>query len=180
MEKRPWGFFQSSTKECIKSTAGKHSGSDTVHNPGGGHGNLLSILAWKIPWTEVPGGLQSMGLKRVRHDWITNTFCFQMCVACRCAFFFFNCIFLIFFFNWRFVTAPHQAGPLVPLFIIIFVSVISDLWCYCYACFGTSWTTAIKMVDKCCVLTALPNWLFPHLSSYAQASLFPKTQQYWN
>ena len=27
-----------------------------------------NILAWKIPWTEEPGGLQSMGLQRVRHD----------------------------------------------------------------------------------------------------------------
>ena len=27
-----------------------------------------SILAWKIPWTEEPGGLQSMGSKGVRHD----------------------------------------------------------------------------------------------------------------
>ena len=27
-----------------------------------------SILAWRIPWTEEPGGLQSMGLERVRHD----------------------------------------------------------------------------------------------------------------
>ena len=26
------------------------------------------ILAWKIPWTEEPGGLQSMGSQRVRHD----------------------------------------------------------------------------------------------------------------
>ena len=26
-----------------------------------------SILAWKIPWAEEPGGLQSMGLQRVRH-----------------------------------------------------------------------------------------------------------------
>ena len=28
-----------------------------------------SILAWRISWTEEPGGLQSMGLQRVRHDW---------------------------------------------------------------------------------------------------------------
>ena len=28
-----------------------------------------SILAWKIPWTEEPGGLQSMGLQRVGHSW---------------------------------------------------------------------------------------------------------------
>ena len=41
-----------------------------------GRGNSLekgmathsSILAWKIPWTEEPGGLQSMGLQRVGHD----------------------------------------------------------------------------------------------------------------
>ena len=26
------------------------------------------ILAWRIPWTEEPGGLQSMGLQRVRHN----------------------------------------------------------------------------------------------------------------
>ena len=28
-----------------------------------------SILAWKIPWTEEPGGLQSKGLPRIGHDW---------------------------------------------------------------------------------------------------------------
>ena len=33
-----------------------------------------SILAWKVSWTEEPGGLQSMGLQRVRHDWATNTY----------------------------------------------------------------------------------------------------------
>ena len=27
-----------------------------------------SILAWRIPWTEEPGGLQCMGSQRVRHD----------------------------------------------------------------------------------------------------------------
>ena len=27
-----------------------------------------SILAWRIPWKEEPGGLQSTGLQRVRHD----------------------------------------------------------------------------------------------------------------
>ena len=32
-----------------------------------------SILAWRIPWTEEPGGLQSMGSQRLRHDWVTNT-----------------------------------------------------------------------------------------------------------
>ena len=32
-------------------------------------GTHSSILAWKMPWTEEPGGLPSMGLHRVRHDW---------------------------------------------------------------------------------------------------------------
>ena len=36
-----------------------------------------STLAWRIPRTEGLGGLQSMGLQRVRHDWGTNTFSFQ-------------------------------------------------------------------------------------------------------
>ena len=32
-----------------------------------------SIIAWEIPWTEEPGGLQFMGLKRVRGDLTTKT-----------------------------------------------------------------------------------------------------------
>ena len=31
-----------------------------------------SILAWRIPWTEEPGGLQSRGSQRVRHDLATK------------------------------------------------------------------------------------------------------------
>ena len=30
-------------------------------SPGGGHSNPLRILAWRIPWTEEPGGLQLIG-----------------------------------------------------------------------------------------------------------------------
>ena len=33
-----------------------------------GIATLSSILAWRIPWTEEPWGLQSMGSQRVRHD----------------------------------------------------------------------------------------------------------------
>ena len=33
-----------------------------------------NILAWRIPWTEEPGGLQSMGLQRVIHERATKTF----------------------------------------------------------------------------------------------------------
>ena len=37
-----------------------------------GQRNLGGYLAWKIPWTEKPGGRQSMGLRRVGHDRVTS------------------------------------------------------------------------------------------------------------
>ena len=37
-------------------------------SPGEDNGNLSSILAWEIPWTEESDGLQSMGLQRVKRD----------------------------------------------------------------------------------------------------------------
>ena len=37
-------------------------------SPGGGHGNPSGILAWRVPWTEEPGELQSIGSQRVKHD----------------------------------------------------------------------------------------------------------------
>ena len=36
-----------------------------------------SILAWKIPWTEEPGGLQPIGLHRVRYDRATEHACIR-------------------------------------------------------------------------------------------------------
>ena len=45
-----------------------------------------SILAWRIPWTEEPGGLQSIGLHRVRHDRRnlarTHVLCDEYCFKC--------------------------------------------------------------------------------------------------
>ena len=38
-------------------------------HPEGGSATPSSILAWRIPWTEQPDGLQSTALQRVRHDW---------------------------------------------------------------------------------------------------------------
>ena len=43
-----------------------------------------SILAWKIPWTEERGRLQSMGLQRVRHDLVTRPLNHNKCQAARC------------------------------------------------------------------------------------------------
>ena len=45
--------------------------------PGARNGPRSSTLAWKIPWTEKPGRLQSMGLQRVRHDRVTSLSAFR-------------------------------------------------------------------------------------------------------
>ena len=38
-------------------------------SPGGKQGTHSSLYTWRIPWTEEPGGLQSIGSQRVGHDW---------------------------------------------------------------------------------------------------------------
>ena len=43
-----------------------------------GRATHSSILAWRIPWTEEPGKLQSMRLQRVRYDSVANTFTFTL------------------------------------------------------------------------------------------------------
>ena len=46
-----------------------------------------SILAWKIPWTEEPDRLQSMGSQRVGHDWATSLRAFRLNNELKCHFF---------------------------------------------------------------------------------------------
>ena len=58
-----------------------------------------SIHAWKIQWTEEPGGLQSMGLQRVGHDWATSLLHFS----------------LLFFFNSRKALANSPSSCLTQL-----------------------------------------------------------------
>ena len=41
---------------------------ESGRSPGGGNGTHTGILAWRIPCTEEPGGLQSIALHRVRHN----------------------------------------------------------------------------------------------------------------
>ena len=43
-----------------------------------------SILAWRIPWTEEPGGLQPVRSQRAGHDWVTNTFTFTTTITTTC------------------------------------------------------------------------------------------------
>ena len=38
------------------------------------------VLAWSIPWTEEPGGLQSMEAQRVRHNWVTEQYAWWLVI----------------------------------------------------------------------------------------------------
>ena len=70
---------------CYSEVLNMYSGSD-----GEGNGNHSSILTWRIPWTEEPCKLQSMGSQRAGHDWVTehgkktNTcgVCLSLCRNC--------------------------------------------------------------------------------------------------
>ena len=78
--------------ESLKRNA-PHSGSDGKKSacsvgdlgsiPGSGksfgkeNGNNSRIPVWRVPWTEEPGRLQSMGLQRVAHDLLTNSCTFH-------------------------------------------------------------------------------------------------------
>ena len=48
--------------------------SESGRFPGEGKGSHSSILAWRIPWTEEPGELQSIESQRVGLKWATDTF----------------------------------------------------------------------------------------------------------
>ena len=50
---------------CNAEDAGDEGGEDALEE---GMATHFSILAWRIPWTEEPGGLQSRGSQGVRHD----------------------------------------------------------------------------------------------------------------
>ena len=60
------GGSDSKVSTCNAGDPGFISGSGRF--PREGNVNPLQYLAWKIPWTEDPGGLQFMGSQRVGHD----------------------------------------------------------------------------------------------------------------
>ena len=79
-EQYVWSFLEAKTVKnlpAMQETWVQSLGQkDTL---GKGMATHSSILTWRIPWTEEPGGLQSTGSWRVRQDWATNTFTF-ICV----------------------------------------------------------------------------------------------------
>ena len=67
-QSRTWLTWLSSSSNAGDPSSVPGSG----RSPGEGNGNHSSILAWRIPWMEEPGRLQSRGSQRVGHDWATS------------------------------------------------------------------------------------------------------------
>ena len=78
----PVGFpAGSDSKEAACNAGDLGSNPGSGRSPGEGNGYPSSILVWRIPRTEEPGGLQSMRLQRVGLDWVINT-SLHFCVCC--------------------------------------------------------------------------------------------------
>ena len=68
-EKYSYGFPGGSDGEESASNAGDLGSIPGSEDPlEKGMATYSSILAWRLPWTEEPGGLQSMGLQGIGHD----------------------------------------------------------------------------------------------------------------
>ena len=52
----------------VRDTGDAGSVPGSRRSSGGGHETYFNILAWRIPWTEEPGRLQSIGSQKVEHD----------------------------------------------------------------------------------------------------------------
>ena len=78
-----------------------------------------SILAWRIPWTEEPEELQSVGSQRVRHHWATNTLTFRSLCTPLC-----NVVVVQLLSHvWLFVT-PWTAAGQASLFFTVSQSLL--------------------------------------------------------
>ena len=67
------GFPGGSVVKKPRASMGDRSSAPGLENPlEKGMATHFSILAWEIPWTEEPGGLQPVGPQRVRHEVVTK------------------------------------------------------------------------------------------------------------
>ena len=125
-------------------------------SPGGGNGHpLSSILGWRIPWTEDPGGLRSTGSQRVGNQWPSRqqewyeTSCYvfsnYLCLLFRARLFnsqFFKLGYLSFFFFFGCLTVCKILGPPPGIHLPWKDVVLST------GLPGTSWATGILPAER--------------------------------
>ena len=108
-----------------------------------------STLAWKIPWTEEPGGLQFMGSWRVGRDWATSLSLFT-------------------FMHWRRKWQP------TPVFL---PGESRDGWAWCAAVYGVAQSrTRLKWLSSSSSSTTFSN--HPFISFYQRSSSLHKAYSY--
>ena len=123
-----WNIFWPSACLLLEKEVATHSG----------------ILAWRIPWSEEPDGLQSLQSKRIGLDWVTNTHTMSSLEKC-----------LIWVFSFLIVLFG------VPLlyYLILDTNFVSDIW---FAVFhfldNVIWTTEVFIVMRSVYLFLFCSW----------------------
>ena len=128
-----------------------------------------STLAWRIPWREEPGRLQSMGLKRVRHDWATSL----------------SLWFLVLLFNCSVVSSslwPRGLHPCPSLSPRVF-SNSYPLSQWCHPTISSSVTSFSCLQSFPALGSFLMNWLLASgdqsIGASVSASVLPMSIQDW-
>ena len=121
-----------------------------------------SILAWRIPWTEEPGGLQSMGLHRVRHNWACTQCIYNVTEIVKW--------YLIVVLNYFSLMTNGVRHILMYLFgIFFFRNIISKTLPFSLGCLSYYWATHFKNIFYIQILC----WLcFANIFSQSVACLF--------
>ena len=117
-----------------------------------------SIHAWKIPWTQEPGGLQSMGLQRVGHDWETSL---CVCVA-------WNVPLVSLIFLKRSLVFPILWFSLIFLHWLLrksFLSLLAILWNSAFRCLHLSFSPLLftSLFSAICKASSDSHFAFLHL-----------------
>ena len=112
-----------------------------------------STAAWKIPWTEEPGRLQSMGSLRVRHDWATSLLLFT-------------------FMHWR------RKWQSAPMFLPGESQGQWTNWGFCTFCYRRLLTVSLYGGCDTKILLFLKEVIFPE--SFRKAKVFLVLSFYWS
>ena len=129
----------------------------------------LSILAWEIPWAEKPGGLQSRGPPRVRHNWVTEHILLVKKKNVYICIFFFKSVFILSLHLVRFIWREFFSSIFISL-----KTVIRDNFMFC-----------VYPLSKCrltlrvwCLVRQLCSFSFPNLSLSLSQTLTVSVQTY--